>query len=112
MDTTSEDRASVGALDETGTVRVERLVNGGGSGRCALELVGRDGLVVSNGWLEHADDGTHSELDKVKGQEPNDVPHPDDSNPCSRDTLNIREAPVTVSGNDGGDQLGYNEGAK
>lgn len=100
MDATSEDRASVGPLDETGTVRVERLVDRGSSGRCALELVGRNGLVEGNWRLEHADDCAHSKLDEVKRQEPNDVPNPDNTDPCSRDTFDISERPVTVGSND------------
>jgi len=112
VDAATENRVAVGPLNEAGTVRVERLVNGGSSGGCALELVGRDGLVERYWWLEHADNGTHSKLDEVKRQEPDDVPDPDNSNPGARDTFNIGEAPVTESSNQRRDELGDNEGTK
>jgi hypothetical protein len=37
-------------------------------------------------------------------------PDPDNANPGARDTLNLGEAPVSVDGDDGGDNLGNDEG--
>jgi len=56
------------------------------------------------------DDGSlHGEFDPIEGSEPNDVPNPDDTDPATRDGLNLGEAPVRISGNDGGDKLGNSE---
>ncbi len=60
--------------------------------------------------LEGLDDGElHSELDQVEGEEPNNVPNPDDTNPSTGDSLNVGETPVTEGGNNGGDELSQAE---
>lgn len=52
----------------------------------------------------------HRELDQVEGKEPNNVPHPDDTDPATRDRVDLGEAPVSEASNDGGDKLGDTEG--
>ena len=52
----------------------------------------------------------HSELDPVERNEPDDVPNPDDTNPATRDSLDVGEAPVTVGSNDRRDELSDAEG--
>lgn len=51
-----------------------------------------------------------TELDEIEGEVPDDVPDPDDTDPTTRDTSDVGEAPVTVSGNDGSDKLSDTEG--
>jgi len=51
---------------------------------------------------EVLDDGSlHGKLDTVQGQEPDNVPYPDDTNPATRDTGDLSEWPVAVGGDDG-----------
>jgi len=100
--------------EERGTVRVHGLVAGGS----ALEA-GLGGGIESWGssslgglaLLEVLDDGgLEGELDQVEGEVPDDVPDPDNSNPATRDSSDPGEPPVTVSGNDGRDELSDTEG--
>jgi len=57
------------------------------------------------------DGGLHAELDKVEREEPDDIPDPDDTDPATRDGVDLGEAPRAVGGDDGGDELGDAEGA-
>lgn len=79
---------------------------------------------------EILDNGSlHPELDEIQRDEPNDVlfgneinntipthrgettyPNPYDTNPTAGDTMNVGEAPVGISSDNGGDQLSNAEG--
>jgi len=94
------------ALDERHTIRVQRLVDGGSArlGTSDGDTGGGDG---SSGGLDMPvaevldDSSLHGELDQVKGQEPDDVPDPNDTDPSTRDGVDLGEAPVTEPGDDG-----------
>jgi len=61
--------------------------------------------------LESLDDGElEGELDQVEREVPDNVPDPNDTDPSTGDVVNVRETPVTESGDDGGDELGQTEG--
>ena len=47
---------------------------------------------------------------KEHATNPDDVPNPDDSDPSSRDSLDVGEAPISESGDDGRDELSETEG--
>lgn len=55
------------------------------------------------------DRSLEGKLDEIEGEVPDDVPNPDDSDPSTRDTSDVGEAPVSVSGNNRGDQLSDTE---
>lgn len=46
------------------------------------------------------DSSPDSELDEIKREEPDEVPDPGDSDPSTRDTLDVGETPVSVGGDD------------
>jgi len=98
--------------EEVGSVRVERLVSGSSSRESLSMLVdksGGDGSSLS--LLEVGNDGLlEGKLDKIQGEVPDNVPDPDDTDPSTRDTSDKGEAPVSVSGNDGRDELSKTEG--
>jgi hypothetical protein len=115
---------------EGGSVRVQRLVagcsprqaslgggvdGGGSSGSVGLALL----KVLDDRTLEGElnqvegevpDDAVSSVLAQFSTQTKNSLPDPDDTDPSARDTSDSREPPVTVSGNDGGNDLGDTEG--
>lgn len=133
----SKAESSCGLAEESRSVRVERLVDGRSArlGACKGNT-GRSSLLCSLGSLvasELADQELHAELDEIQRDckidkitsqklnisvkksveirtEPYNVPHPNDTDPCTRNTSDGSEAPVGVSGNDRRDDLGDNEG--
>lgn len=105
---------SVDASRQPGSsVRVQGLVSRlSSSDRLAagIDRV-REGSLSGLSLLQGLDDGElHGELDQVEREVPNDVPNPDDTDPSTGDVLDVREAPVTETGDDGGDQLSQTEG--
>jgi hypothetical protein len=56
------------------------------------------------------DSSLHGEFDTIEGEEPNEVPYPDNSDPSAGDAGDLSEWPVTESGNEGGDELSKAEG--
>ncbi len=95
----TEANLALGALEERGTVRVQAL---GARSGAAEALVSGSRRLLRTDVLEKE---LGKELDKVHGEVPDDVPDPDDTNPTTLDRVNVGEAPVTVSGNDGRDEL-------
>ena len=99
------------ALDEADTVGVQALVDGGGTalspGHGHTTSLGSSlsSLLLVARAKGFDDGGLHGELDEIEGQEPDDVPHPDDTDPAGVDVLDVGEAPVSVAGNDGRDKL-------
>jgi len=93
--------------DEADTVRVQGLMKRGSARLGALEglaAIVMDAAITT--LTEPLNDGSlHAKLDVVERHEPDEVPNPDNTNPATGDTLNIGEVPVTVSSNDGGDEL-------
>ena len=60
--------------------------------------------------LEVGNDGPlETELDQVEREVPDDVPNPDDTDPSTRDSLDIGEVPVTETGDDGRYELSNTE---
>jgi hypothetical protein len=98
--------------DEVGSVRVHGLVSGSSSGKSFSRLVDNGGGSTGGlSLLEVLDDGElHGVLDQVHGEVPDNVPNPDDTDPTTRDGLDVGETPVTEGGNDGRDQLSETEG--
>ena len=70
---------------------------GGSEGSSDLALVTLT-KVFDNGCL-------HAELNPVEGNEPDNVPNPNNTDPATRDTLDLCEAPVCVYGNDRRNEL-------
>jgi len=101
-----------GSRDKVGSVGVEGLVSGSGSGQSFSRLVDEGGgSTGSLSLLQVLDDGElHGVLDEIHGEVPNNVPDPDDTNPSTRDGSDVGETPITESGNDGRDQLSETEG--
>lgn len=114
-DSTAESNLAGSALDERDTVGVQRFVNrssarlsagDGNAGGC--DCGGSTFFAVFTETLD--DSSLHGELDPIQGHEPDNVPDPDDTDPSSRDSPDVGEAPVTVSGDDRRDQLSNSEG--
>lgn len=96
-----------------GSVRVQRLVSRLGSSDGSTSGIDRVGLEGLGGLslLQCLDDGElHGELDQIQREVPDNVPDPNDTDPSTRDVVNVREAPVTETGDDGRDELGQTEG--
>ena len=115
----SEARTVSSTLEEADTVGVHRLVDGSsarsGAGKRNLSTggLGSLGSLALATVAESLDDGgLHRELDPVQGEEPDDVPDPDDTDPASGDGVDISEAPVGVRGNDGRDELSNGKGTE
>ena len=116
MDSSTEANLARRAPDERHTVRVQALVDRSsarlGTGKrhttgLRSHLLALLALVTG---AEPADDRRlHRELDPVERDEPDDVPDPDNTDPAAGDGVNIREAPVGVCSDDGGDDLGDDE---
>lgn len=96
-----------------GSVGVQGLVSrlSSSDGRTGgVDRVG-EGSLSGLSLLESLDDGElEGELDQVEREVPDDVPNPNDTDPSTGDVVNVRETPVTETGDDGGDQLGQTEG--
>jgi len=106
-----------GTAQERNTVRVQGLVDRGGTGLGTFE---RDGPTLSSGkllaclafaaFMEGLDDGSlHAELDEVERQEPDDVPDPDNTDPSTFNGVNLGEAPIGECSDDTGNNLGNDE---
>ena len=102
-------------LDEADTVRVETLVDTGGTtlGASQWDITSGDTLLSHLAFTAvtpELDDGSlHGELDKVEGEEPNYVPDPDNTDPTARDGGNVGELPVGVGSDDGRHELSDTE---
>lgn len=106
LGTTPESVGSSGK--EVGSVGVERLV----SRRSSVEGGIGDGRAGLSGLppLESSDNGLlHDELNTIEREVPDNVPDPDDTNPATRDRVDLTETPVGVGSDDGGDELGETE---
>lgn len=102
-----------GSRQPRGSVGVQGLVSRLGSSDRRTGGVHRVGESSLSGLslLESLDDGElEGELDQVEGEVPDDVPNPDNTDPSTGDAFDIGEAPVTESGDDGGDELSQTEG--
>lgn len=110
----SEPDSPCNTLEERHTVGVQALVDrrsaglGAGKGNTRGGLRGELRLVTLAEVLD--DGGLHRELDPVEGDEPDDVPDPDDTDPSTADALHLGEAPVTVRSDDRRDELSDAEG--
>lgn len=102
-----------GSRQPRGSVGVQGLVSRLSSsdrGTSGVDRVGESGL-SSLSLLESLDDGElEGELDQVEGEVPDDVPHPNDTDPSTGDVVHVRETPITETGDDGGNELGQTEG--
>jgi hypothetical protein len=99
---TLEADAASSTLDEGNTVAVQALVdtsNAAGStgdwdtGALALDFVPQLLLVTLAEVLD--DSSFHREFDTIEREEPDDVPHPDNSDPSAGDARDVGEVPVT-----------------
>jgi len=101
-----------GSRDEVGSVGVERLVSRSSSGKSfSFGIDNGGGSSIGLSLLEVLDDGElHGVLDQVEREVPDNVPDPDDTDPSTRDGLDVGETPITEGGNDGRNQLGETEG--
>lgn len=60
--------------------------------------------------LEIGNDGLlESKLDEIEREVPDNVPNPNDTDPSTRDTSDVGEAPVSEGGDDGRDELSETE---
>lgn len=103
---TTKTHTPLRTFEEGSSVRVQRLVSGSGAGD---RHVDGSGSALRAARVPLLDEGANTELDSVEREEPDNVPDPDDSDPSSRDTTNLGEAPVSVGGDDRGDQLSQAE---
>ena len=116
VDLATETDTTGRTADEADTVRVQTLVDGrrtglGASERDTTSLDRLLPLCFQMTFSEVPDNSRlHEELDPVEGDEPDDVPHPDDANPATRDSLDVGEAPVSVRSDDRRDDLRNDEG--
>jgi hypothetical protein len=114
-----ETNTSSSPLDKADTVAVQALVDRSDTRSrpghwntlaLALDVASELSFVTLT---EIFDNGRlHRKLDQVEWQEPDNVPHPNDADPAARDTTDLSEAPVSVSSNDGRDELSDTEGTK
>lgn len=116
---TGETDGSGGTLDKADTIAVQALVDTSHTaGRACDRYTGALALdfrleLLLVALAEVLDDGgLHGKLDTIQGQEPDDVPYPDDTDPSTRDASDVGEGPVSVGGNNGRDELGDAEGDK
>jgi len=103
----------VGSLaEESGSVGVERLVSRSGSLKPLSRRVDEGRWVESSlPLLEVSNDGPlEGELDEIEREVPNDVPDPNDTDPSTRDTSDVGEAPVSIGGDNRRDELSKQEG--
>lgn len=112
MDLAEADLAS-STLDERNAILVERLVNGTHARLAATEGNTSDGVpgesTFVTGTKPFDNGGPHTEFDPIQRDEPDDVPDPNDTDPSTRNRMNVGETPVSVSRNDRGDKLGEAE---
>lgn len=118
VDLTTQTHTPRRPSNKVDTVRIQRLVDGR---RARLRTRERHTTCCCRCFrtlrclvprTEVFDDGRlHRELDPVERDEPDDVPHPDDSNPATRNGVQLREAPISERSNDGGDNLREDERA-
>jgi len=109
LGTTLETIGSTG--EEAGSVRVKGLVSRRGTLESLAVLVDdRRGLSAGLSLLQVGNDRVLEHvLDNVEREVPDQVPDPDDTDPATGDGVDLGEAPVTETGNDGGDELGETE---
>lgn len=98
---------------EGDTVGIEGFVDGGSAGLSSVErniaTLSPDHLFLGFALPTLAkrlnDSRFHGKLDQIERKEPDNIPNPDDPDPSTLDGVDLREAPIGVSGNDTGHNL-------